>query len=131
MRRTQSLGFVTKALVLAGTLFTYGSAVCAQTPTRATLAGQYACTEARVGGKSVPCKASPLSLKTDGHFELQGREGEYLINGKWVELDSVAIKSRASIEPGHKIVFRFYNRKVLCEIIYERRLAELGQTHLG
>jgi hypothetical protein len=131
MRQTQCLGFATKALSIAFIVFAYGSNSTAQTPTRATLAGQYACAEARVKGKPVPCKAAPLSLKTDGKFELQGREGEYLINGKWVELDGVATKSRASIEPGHKIVFRFYTRKGLCEIIYERRLAELGQTHLG
>jgi hypothetical protein len=131
MRPTQSLGFATKLLALGFTLVAFNAATRAQTPTRATLAGQYACAEARVGGKAVPCKAAPLSLKTDGRFELQGREGEYLINGKWVELDGVAIKSRASIEPGHKIVFRFYTRKGLCEIIYERRLAELGKTHLG
>lgn len=125
------LGVTTKALALGGMFFAYASVASAQTPTRATLAGQYACAEARVAGKAVPCKAAPLSLKTDGKFELQGREGEYLINGKWVELDGAVIKSRASIEPGHKIVFRFYTRKGLCEIIYERRLAELGQTHLG
>ena len=131
MRQMQWLEFATKAFAVAGMLCMYGSAARAQTPTRAMLAGQYACAEARMRGKSVPCKAAPLSLKTDGKFELQGREGEYLINGKWVELDGAAVKSRASIEPGHKIVFRFYTRKGLCEIIYERRLAELGQTRLG
>lgn len=103
----------------------------AQAPTRATLAGEYACAEARVAGKSLPCKATPLSLRTDGHFELAGREGQYLINGKWVELDGAALKSRASIEAGHKIVFRFQTRKGLCELVYERRLAELGKTRLG
>jgi hypothetical protein len=131
MRLTQCLPSTTKVVVVGGMLLVCAFAASAQTPTRATLAGQYACTEARVRGKSVPCKAAPLSLKTDGKFELQGREGEYLINGKWVELDGAAVKSRASIEPGHKIVFRFYTRKGLCEIIYERRLAELGQTRLG
>jgi hypothetical protein len=38
--------------------------------------GQYECTEARVAGKSVPCKVAQLSLKSDGRFELQGREGQ-------------------------------------------------------
>jgi hypothetical protein len=95
------------------------------------VAGQYACTEARVAGKSVPCKAAPLSLKSDGHFELQGREGEYLVTGNWVELNGTILKSRAKIEAGHKIVFRFYNKKGLCEMIYERRVAELGKTKLS
>ncbi|MGB7848372.1 MAG: hypothetical protein WBL63_22355 [Candidatus Acidiferrum sp.] len=95
------------------------------------LAGEYACAEAHVAGQTVPCKAAPLSLKTDGKFELQGREGEYLVSGSWVELNGTVLKSRAKIEAGHKIVFRFYNKKGLCEIIYERRVAELGKTKLG
>jgi len=45
-------------------------------------AGQYVCSEARVAGKAVPCTAPPLSLKSYGKFELQGREGEYLVSGK-------------------------------------------------
>ena len=81
--------------------------------------------------QEMPCKAAPLSLKTDGHFELQGREGEYLVNGSWVVLNGTILKSRAKIEAGHKIVFRFYNKKGLCEMIYERRVAELGKTNLG
>jgi hypothetical protein len=95
------------------------------------LAGEYVCAEARVAGKTVPCKAAPLSLKSDGHFELQGREGEYLVNGNWVELNGTILKSRAKIEAGHKIVFRFHNKKGACEMIYERRVAELGKTQLG
>jgi hypothetical protein len=95
------------------------------------LAGEYVCVEAHVAGKTVPCRAAPLSLKSDGKFELQGREGEYLVNGGWVELDGTVLKSRAKIEAGHKIVFRFYNKKGLCEMIYERRVAELGKTNLG
>lgn len=95
------------------------------------VAGEYACTEARVAGKTVPCKAAPLSLKTNGKFELEGREGEYLVSGSWVELSGKVLKSRAKIEEGHKIVFRFYNKKGLCEMIYERRVVELGKTQLS
>jgi len=97
----------------------------------AEVAGEYECTRAVVAGKAVPCKAAPLSLTSDGHFELQGREGEYLVNGSWVVLNGTVLKSRAKIEAGHRIVFRFYNKKGLCEMIYERRVAELGKTHLG
>ncbi len=93
--------------------------------------GEYECTEAKVAGKSVPCKAAQLSLKSDGRFELEGREGRYLVAGNWVELTGTLLKSRARIEAGHRIVFRFYNKKGLCEMIYERRVAELGKTKLG
>ena len=97
----------------------------------AQVAGEYVCAEAHVAGKTVPCKAAPLNLKSDGKFELQGREGEYLVNGNWVELNSSIVRSRARIEAGHKIAFRFYNKKGLCEMIYERRVVELGKTKLG
>lgn len=97
----------------------------------ANVTGEYECTEARVAGKRLPCKSAPLSLKSDGRFELQGREGQYLVTGNWVELHGAVLKSRAKIEAGHKIVFRFYNKKGLCEMIYERRVAELGKTRLG
>lgn len=106
----------------------------AATPTAAQptdVSGEYECTEAKVAGKSVPCKAAQLSLKSDGHFELQGREGVYMVTGNWVELTGTILKSRAKIEAGHKIVFRFYNKKGLCEMIYERRVAELGKTKLA
>jgi len=99
--------------------------------TKVVLAGEYVCAEAHVAGKTVACKAAPLSLKSDGRFELQGREGEYLVSGNWVELNGAVLKSRAKIEAGHKIVFRFYNKRGLCEMIYERRVAELGKSKLG
>jgi hypothetical protein len=95
------------------------------------IAGQYVCSEARVAGKTLPCTAPPLSLKKDGRFELQGREGQYLVSGSWVELNGTVLKSRAKIAAGHRIVFRFTNKHGLCEMIYERRVAELGKTKLG
>jgi hypothetical protein len=95
------------------------------------VAGQYVCSEARVAGKAVTCTAPPLSLKSDGKFELQGREGDYLVSGNWVELNGTVLKSRAKREAGHKIVFRFTNSKGACEMIYERRVAEMGKTKLG
>src|SRR6266849_9726878 len=66
------------------------------------VAGQYVCSEAHVAGKPVPCTAPPLSLKSDGKFELQGREGDYLVSGNWVELNGTVLKSRAKREAGHK-----------------------------
>jgi hypothetical protein len=95
------------------------------------VAGEYVCAEARVAGRTVPCTAATLNLKSDGKFELQGREGEYLVSGNSLELKGAALKSRAKIEAGHKIVFRFHNKQGMCEMIYERRVAELGSTQLG
>ena len=86
---------------------------------------------AHLAGKTVACTAAPLNLTTDGKFELERREGEYLVNGSWVELKSRVLKSRAKIEAGHRIIFRFHCKQGMCEMIFERRVAELGNTNLG
>lgn len=119
------------ALMLLGTELCF--TVCAGTARAQSteVAGEYVCAEARVAGKTVPCTAAPLNLKSDGKFELQGREGEYLVSGQTLELKGSVLKSRAKIEAGHKIVFRFYNKHGMCEMIYERRVVELGSTQLG
>ena len=95
------------------------------------LSGRYQCAQAKVRGKLVPCSAAPLTLKNDGHFELRGWEGSYLVDGHWVELSDSVVKSRAKIEPGHKIVFRYRGKHGWCEMVYQRRVAELGKTSLS
>jgi hypothetical protein len=95
------------------------------------VSGRYRCAEAKVQGRPVPCNAAPLTLKTDGKFELRGWEGNYLVTGQWVELSDSVVRSRAKIEPGHRIVFRYHGKHGLCEMVYERRVAELGKTSLG
>ena len=95
------------------------------------VSGRYQCAEAKVRGKVVPCTAAPLTLKNDGKFELRGWEGSYLVNGQWVELSDSAVRSRAKIVPGHKIVFRYRGKHGWCEMTYERRVAELGKTSLS
>jgi len=128
MRWSGVLGAAARGVTLGASLLVTALTAAAQ---QKQVAGEYVCSEARVAGKSVPCKASPLSLKSDGKFELQGREGDYLVSGSWVELSGKVVKSRAKIEEGHRIVFRFHNKRGLCEVIYERRVAELGKTQLS
>jgi hypothetical protein len=95
------------------------------------LSGRYQCAKAKMHGKEIPCTAAPLILKNDGRFELRGWEGSYLVNGQWVELSDSLIKAKAKIEPGHKIVLRYYGKHGLVEMTYERRVAELGKTALS
>jgi len=95
------------------------------------LSGRYQCAQAKMHGKVIPCNAAPLILKNDGRFELRGWEGSYLVNGQWVELSDSLIKAKAKIEPGHKIVLRYYGKHGLVEMTYERRVAELGKRALS
>lgn len=95
------------------------------------LSGRYQCVQVKVHQKVEACSAAPLILKNDGHFELRGWEGSYLVNGEWVELSDTLQKTRAKIEPGHKISLRYFGKDGLVEMIYERRVADLGKTSLG
>jgi|GEM_PF-584585 len=115
-------------LLVLVTIFLASPACRAQT---ADVTGRYQCVQVKVAQKVVPCKAAPLILKNDGRFELRGWEGSYLVNGQWVELSDSLLKARAKIEPGHRIVLRYYGDNGLVEMIYERRVAELGKTKLS
>jgi hypothetical protein len=116
------------ALKLAVSFLLLAPACKAQT---VNVSGSYQCTQVKVQGKVAPCNAAPLILKTDGRFELRGWEGTYMVDGEWVQLADASIKARAKIEPGHKIVLRFYGKKGWAEMTYERRVAELGKTSLS
>lgn len=97
----------------------------------ANVSGRYQCIQAKIKGKVTSCNAAPLILKNDGKFELRGWEGNYLVNGHWVELSDSLIKTRAKIEPGHKIVLRYFGKHGFVEMTYERRVVELGKTALS
>ena len=97
----------------------------------ANVSGRYQCIQAKIKGKVIACKAAPLILKNDGKFELRGWEGSYQVTGAWVELSDSLIKTRAKIEPGHKIVLRYYGKHGFVEMTYERRVVELGKTALS
>jgi len=95
------------------------------------VSGRYQCVQAKMKGKVIVCNAAPLILKGDGKFELRGWEGSYLVEGQWVELSDSLIKTRAKIEPGHKIVLRYHGKHGFVEMTYERRVVELGKTALS
>ena len=97
----------------------------------ANVSGRYQCIQAKIKGKVMACNAAPLILKNDGKFELRGWEGSYQVTGTWVELSDSLIKTRAKIEPGHKIVLRYYGKHGFVEMTYERRVVELGKTALS
>lgn len=117
-----------RVLLIAATFFLMTASSPAQTT---DVSGRYQCAKAVVHGKEIPCKAAPLILKNNGRFELRGWEGSYLVNGQWVELSDSLVKTRAKIEPGHKIVLRYYGKHGLVEMTYERRVVELGKTALS
>ncbi|MGB7284160.1 MAG: hypothetical protein WBE13_17985 [Candidatus Acidiferrum sp.] len=115
---------------LACAAFFFALIPCAKAQT-VEVSGSYECTQAKVDGKIIACTAAPLFLKDDGHFELRGWEGSYLVEGEWVELSDALTKARAKIAPGHKIVLRYYGKHGWEELTYERRVAVMGKISLG
>ncbi len=113
---------------LAPSLFALATPALAQ---GSHVAGRYQCTEVRLSGKVTPCKSAPLILKSDGSFEIHGREGQYQVNGRWLLLSDEVKKAKAKLVPGHKIVFRYRSRGRICEVTFERKVAELGNSSLS
>jgi hypothetical protein len=119
---------LSRYLAVTGFLFLSSPLGQAQT---VDVSGRYQCAQVKIKGKVKPCNAAPLTLKNDGRFELRGWEGSYLVNGEWVELSDSMLKTRAKIEPGHKIVLRYQGKHGWVEMTYERRMAEMGKTKLS
>jgi len=95
------------------------------------IAGKYQCTQVRVHGKVKPCSSAQLNLKADGHFELRGWEGDYSVTGKYVELSDKTVKSKAKLEPGYKLIFKYQGKDGVVEVTYERRQSAPANETLG
>jgi hypothetical protein len=122
-----SLRFV--LILTAGIVLTSVAPVCrAQAD---GIAGKYECAHVKVHGKLKACSSAQLTLKNDGRFELRGWEGEYVVSGEYVELSDKSVKSKAKLEPGYKIVFRYHGKDGIVEVTYERRLRAPGGEALS
>jgi hypothetical protein len=95
------------------------------------IAGKYQCAHVKVHGKVKACSSAQLTLKNDGRFELRGWEGEYVVSGEYVELSDKSVKSKAKLEPGYKLVFRYHGKDGIVEVTYERRLSAPGGAALS
>ncbi|HLK03253.1 MAG TPA: hypothetical protein VKT53_02350 [Candidatus Acidoferrum sp.] len=95
------------------------------------IAGKYTCAQVKAHGKVKPCASAQLNLKNDGRFELRGWEGDYVVSGEYVELSDKLVKSKARLEPGFKLVFRYRGKDGMVEVTYERRLSAPGGEALS
>lgn len=123
--------FTKLSLLIFSTLIATNLLASAASAQSVDLSGRYACSLAKLRGKAIKCSAAPLTLKHDGRFELRGWEGTYMVTGNWVEMSDSLVRARAKIEPGHKITLRYYGKRGLVEMTFERRVAELGKINLS
>ena len=121
LRTALTLAFATAAILLAPNAHAQTSGV----------AGKYQCAQVRIHGKVKRCSSAQLTLKNDGHFELRGWEGDYVVSGEYIELSDKQVKSKAKLEPGYKLVFRYHGKGGIVEVTYERRQSAPGNETLS
>ena len=97
----------------------------------AGVAGKYQCTQVKVRGKVKSCSSAQLNLKSDGRFERRGWEGDYSVSASYIELSDKTVKSKAKLEPGYKLIFKYQGKEGAVEVIYERRQSAPANETLG
>jgi len=118
------------ALDLVALLAVVTCAPCLRAQTK-SIAGKYQCAQVKVHGTVKACESAHLTLRNDGHFELRGWEGDYVVSGNYVELSDKLVKSKAKLEPGYRLVFRYQGKEGIVEVTYERRQNAPGNDTLG
>jgi len=115
--RTMRIAFRMLLLLAAGVLFTV-------LPVRAEsyLSGTYRCNTVEVAGKTVPCKAPSLVMKSDGSYKMLSETGTYeIVAGHWLILSSSKRHGRARLDGSKEIIFNFISRGKKSRIVYRRK----------
>ncbi len=95
----------------------------ASTPIHAQsyLSGTYNCQTVEVAGKSSPCNAPSLELKSDGSYEMLTEKGSYRINGNSLVLSSSKKGGKAHLDGDDKrIIFEFVSGGKKSRVTYQR-----------
>ncbi len=86
------------------------------------LSGTYRCTSVEVAGKTVPCKAPSLVLKSDGSYNMLSETGTYeIVAGRWLVLSASKSHGRARLDGSKEIIFEFVSRGKKSRIVYRRK----------
>ena len=115
--RTLQIAFRMLFACMAGLLFT-------ALPVRAEtdLSGTYRCKTVEVAGKTVPCKAPSLVLKSDGSYTMLSESGTYeIVAGHWLILSASKRHGRARLDGSKEIVFNFTSGGKKSRIVYRRK----------
>jgi hypothetical protein len=115
--RTFQIAFRVFFACVAGLLFT-ALPVHAETD----LSGTYRCKTVEVGGKTVPCKAPSLILKSDGSYRMLDESGTYeIVAGHWLVLSASKKHGRARLAGSKEIIFNFISGGKKSRIVYRRK----------
>ncbi len=86
------------------------------------LSGTYRCTSVEVAGKTMPCKAPSLVLKSDGSYNMLSETGTYeIVAGHWLVLSASKRHGRARLDGKKEIIFEFISGGKKSRIVYRRK----------
>ena len=93
-------------------------------PTRAEtyLSGTYMCTKVEVAGKTTPCSAPSLELKSDGSYQILSERGTYeIVAGRWLVLSTSKNHGKARLDGSKEIIFDFVSGGKRSRITYRQK----------
>jgi hypothetical protein len=86
------------------------------------LSGTYRCSTLEVGGRTAPCKAPSLELKSDGSYKMLSESGTYeIVAGRWLVLSASKKHGRARLDGSKEIIFEFISGGRKSKITYRRK----------
>jgi hypothetical protein len=86
------------------------------------LSGVYRCSSMEVAGRTVPCKAPSLELKSDGSYRMLSESGTYeIVAGHWLVLSAAKKHGRARLDGSKVIIFEFVSGGKKSRIVYRRK----------
>src|ERR1017187_3556161 len=120
--KTLRIAFRTLLACAAGLLLT-----ALRTGAEAYLAGTYRFTKVEVAGKTAPCSAPSLELKSDGSYQILSERGTYeIVAGRWLVLSTSKNHGKARLDGSKEIIFEFMSggRKSKITRSEERRVGK-------
>jgi hypothetical protein len=85
------------------------------------LSGTYDCVKVEIAGKTQPCSAPSLELKSDGSYQILSESGTYEIEaGQWLVLSTSKHHGKARLDGKKRIIFEFVSGGKKSKIIYRR-----------
>jgi hypothetical protein len=86
------------------------------------LSGTYRCTTVEIAGKTQPCSAPSIELKSDGSYQILSERGTYeVIAGRWLVLSTSKNHGKARLDGSKQIVFEFISGGKKSRITYHRK----------
>src|ERR1035437_4468198 len=115
--KTLRIAFRTLLTCAAGLLLTALS-----TRAETYLSGTYRCTKVEVAGKTAPCSAPSLELKSDGSYQILSERGTYeIVAGRWLVLSASKKHGKARLDGNKDIIIESRACGKRSRITYRRK----------